>query len=428
MEVGEPSAPPPRRVREAAIAALGGQPVGYTDALGLVSCASASPAIIASSYGVAVDPARMATTTGSSGGFVMAFWLCSIRARGWRSRTPAIRPIAIFSARSGWSGRFADRFVQHFAVTAAAVEQADAARKLDGLLLMSPANPTGAMQSADLLREIAAICERRGIKFISDEIYHGLTYDRPAQTALAFSDRAVIVNSFSKYYCMTGWRIGWLVVPPELPRVVERLQQSLAISAPTLSQIAAEAAFDAGDELEAVKAGYRRNRDLLLDGLPSLGLDQLAPADGAFYIYADVSRFTDDSTALRHELLHRAGWRRPLASISIRIAARAPCACPMPAPKPTSSKPWKRLKGFLRRWDKESCGLPERSIAQRLRLGFPWELVREIPREIVAGASKFLVRTFGFPAFPAEPEVWRPSCLAKKARLDRQTGKTRRIS
>ena len=157
------------------------------------------------------------------------------------------------------------------------------------------------------MREIAEACSRRGITFISDEIYHGLTYDQPAQTALAFSDQAVIVNSFSKYYCMTGWRVGWLVLPPQLVRTVERLQQSLAISPPTLSQIAAVAAFDATDELEAVKAGYRRNRDILLDGLPALGFDRLAPADGAFYLYADVSRFTDDSPRFCHDLLHRAG-------------------------------------------------------------------------------------------------------------------------
>ncbi len=308
MEVGEPSAPPPRRVREAAIAALGGQSVGYTDALGLASLRERIARHYRESYGVAVDPARVAATTGSSGGFVMAFLALfdpGARVAIQNPGYPAYRNI--FAALGVEAVDLPVDSSNGFAVTAAAIEKAHERRQLDGLLLMSPANPTGAMQTPESLREIAETCDRRGIAFISDEIYHGLTYDRPAQTALAFSDRAVVVNSFSKYYCMTGWRIGWLVVPPEFSRVIERLQQSLAISAPTLSQIAAAAAFDSGEELEAVKAGYRRNRELLLDGLPALGLDELAPADGAFYIYADVSRFTDDSTRFCHELLHRAG-------------------------------------------------------------------------------------------------------------------------
>ncbi|MCI4678361.1 aminotransferase class I/II-fold pyridoxal phosphate-dependent enzyme [Rhodoblastus acidophilus] len=308
MEVGEPFAPPPRRVREAAIAALGGQPVGYTDALGLSTLRERIARHYCDAYGVEVDPGRVAVTTGSSGGFVMAFLALFDPGARIAIQNPGYPPYRnIFRTLGLEAVDLPVDSSNGFAVSAAAVEKAHDARQLDGLLLMSPANPSGAMQGAESLREIAELCERRGIVFISDEIYHRLTYDRPAQTALAFSDRAVIVNSFSKYYCMTGWRVGWLVLPPELPRVVERLQQSLAISAPTLSQIAAQAAFDATEELEAVKEGYRRNRDILLDGLPALGLDQLAPADGAFYIYADVSRFTDDSTRLCRDLLHRAG-------------------------------------------------------------------------------------------------------------------------
>jgi aspartate/methionine/tyrosine aminotransferase len=308
MEVGEPSAPPPRRVREAAIAALGGQPVGYTDALGLASLRERIARHYRDAYGVVLDPGRVAVTTGSSGGFVMAFLALfdsGARVAIQNPGYPAYRNI--FGALGLEAVDLPVDSSNAFAVTAEEVEKADAARKLDGLLLMSPANPTGAMQHAESLREIAEVCARRGIKFISDEIYHGLTYDEPAQTALAFSDRAMIVNSFSKYYCMTGWRVGWLVLPSELVRTVERLQQSLAISPPTLSQIAAEVAFDSTEELEAVKAGYRRNREILLNGLPALGMDQLAPADGAFYIYADVSRFTGDSPRFCHDLLHRAG-------------------------------------------------------------------------------------------------------------------------
>ena len=308
MEVGEPSGPPPRLAREAAIAALGGGPVGYTDALGLFPLRERIARHYAETYGVAVDPHRVAITTGSSGGFIMAFLaLFDVGARVAVSAPgyPAYRNI--FSALGVEPVEIRVCARTRFVITAAALEEAHAAKKLDGMLVMSPANPTGAMQDENSLREIAGFCAAQGVKFISDEIYHGLTYAHPAQTALAFSDRAVVVNSFSKYYCMTGWRVGWLVVPPELARPVERLQQSLAISAPTLSQIAAEAAFDARDELEAVKAGYRRNRDILLNGLPELGLGDLAPADGAFYIYADISRFSADASAFCHDLLHRAG-------------------------------------------------------------------------------------------------------------------------
>ena len=308
MEVGEPSAPPPRPVREAAIAALGGQKVGYTDALGLFSLRQRIARHYAETYGVSVDPQRVAITTGSSGGFVMAFLALfdpgarvAVSAPGYPAYRNIFKALGVETVEVRVCAR------NRFAMTVAELEKLHAAQKLDGVLVMSPANPTGAMQDEDSLRDIANFCAARGVKFISDEIYHGLTYERPAQTALAFSDRAIVVNSLSKYYCMTGWRVGWLVLPPELVRPVERLQQSLAISAPTLSQVAAEAAFDSREELEAVKAGYRRNRDILLNGLPELGLSDLAPADGAFYVYADISRFSSDSTVFCHDLLHRAG-------------------------------------------------------------------------------------------------------------------------
>lgn len=163
------------------------------------------------------------------------------------------------------------------------------------------------MMSDDALREVCETCDRLGIAFISDEIYHGLTYERPAQTALKFSDETLVVNSFSKFYCMTGWRIGWLIAPEQLVRPIERLQQSLAISVPFLSQVAAEAAFDARDELEAVKAGYARNRAALIDALPKMGLVDVQPPDGAFYIYADIGRFTDNSLDFSKRLLEEAG-------------------------------------------------------------------------------------------------------------------------
>ena len=308
MEVGEPSAAPPRLVREAAIAALGGTPVSYTDALGLPALRERISQHYARAYGVAVDPGRVAITTGSSGGFIMAFLALfdvGMRVAIPNPGYPAYRNI--FKALGIEAVEIPVDASTGFLITPEMIEKADSEKKLDGLLVMSPANPTGVMIDDASLKSLAATCKRRDIRFISDEIYHGLTFTRPGQTALAFDDDSIIVNSFSKYYCMTGWRVGWLVLPPQLVRTVERLQQSLAISPPTLSQIAAVAAFDASDELGAVKAGYRRNRDILLDGLPALGFDRLAPADGAFYLYADVSRFTDDSPRFCHDLLHRAG-------------------------------------------------------------------------------------------------------------------------
>jgi aspartate/methionine/tyrosine aminotransferase len=308
MEVGEPCAPPPRLVRESAIAALAGGPIGYTDALGLFPLRRRIARHYAETYGVAVDPARIVITTGSSGGFIMAFLAlfdAGARVAIPNPGYPAYRNI--FSALGVETVELPVNADNGFALTAAALREAHARKKLDGVLAMSPANPTGAMASDDSLRDISQFCAEAGVAFVSDEIYHGLTYARPARTALEFSEEALVVNSFSKYYCMTGWRIGWLVAPPELIRPLERLQQSLAISAPTLSQIAATAAFDAVDELEAVKSAYRRNRDILLNGLPGLGFDRLAPADGAIYLYADISRFSDDSTRFCHDLLHRAG-------------------------------------------------------------------------------------------------------------------------
>ena len=308
MEVGEPCAPPPRRVREAAIAALGGQRVGYTDALGLWSLRQRIARHYAESHGLEIDPQRVVVTTGSSGGFIMAFLaLFDVGARvaipnpGY----PAYRNI--FKVLGVETVDIPVNAATRFAMTAGALREAHAERRLDGVLVMSPANPTGVMLDDDFLSDIAAFCDAEGIALISDEIYHGLTFSRPAQTALAFSDRAMIVNSFSKYYCMTGWRVGWLVAPPEFSRPLERLQQSLAISAATLSQIAAETAFEATDELEVVEAGYRRNREILLNGLPEVGLGDLAPADGAFYLYANISHFTEELTALCQDLLHRAG-------------------------------------------------------------------------------------------------------------------------
>jgi aspartate/methionine/tyrosine aminotransferase len=162
------------------------------------------------------------------------------------------------------------------------------------------------MMSSQALAALIAAAEGEGIRVISDEIYHGLDYAMAAETATRFSDSAVVINSFSKYFCMTGWRIGWMVVPEPLVRTVERLQQNLAISVPTLAQIAAEAAFDGHEEMQAVKHGYEENRRVLIEGLPRAGLERFLPVDGAFYLYADVSRFSNDSAAFARRMLEEA--------------------------------------------------------------------------------------------------------------------------
>jgi aspartate/methionine/tyrosine aminotransferase len=190
-----------------------------------------------------------------------------------------------------------------WALTVEAVMAAHRQKPLAGVLAASPANPTGTMLDAAHLAALVRACETAGIKFISDEIYHGLDYAFAAETAAKLSDETVVINSFSKYFCMTGWRVGWMVVPDALLRAVERLQQNLAISVPTLSQVAAEAAFEGRGEMEAVKRGYVENRKILIEGLPKAGLDRFLPADGAFYLYADVSRFSDDSFAFAKKML-----------------------------------------------------------------------------------------------------------------------------
>jgi aspartate/methionine/tyrosine aminotransferase len=192
------------------------------------------------------------------------------------------------------------------ALTGEALLAAHRKAPLKGVLVGSPANPTGTMMSREALAGLIAAAEDAGIRFISDEIYHGLDYAFPAVTAAALSDDALVINSFSKYFCMTGWRVGWMVVPEILVRPIERLQQNLSISVPSLSQIAAEAAFDGATEMEEIKHGYQENRRILIEGLPKAGLTRFLPADGAFYLYADVSDFTSDSFEFAKQMLEQA--------------------------------------------------------------------------------------------------------------------------
>ncbi|WP_299567626.1 aminotransferase class I/II-fold pyridoxal phosphate-dependent enzyme [Enterovirga sp.] len=308
MEVGQPSAPAPRLVREAARAALEDGRIGYTEALGLRPLRERIARHYRDSYGVTVTPERVVVTTGSSAGFVLSFLALfdpgarvAISAPGY----PAYRnilealdlePVPVrLRAEEGWQ------------LTASSLAALHEDRPLAGILAMSPANPSGTMIGREALASLGAFCRQRGLWFVSDEIYHGLTYGEAAETALRHDDDAVVINSFSKYYCMTGWRIGWAVVPERLVRPLERLAQNLYISPPYLSQVAALAAFDATAELEGVKAEYARARDILLSELPGLGIGEMHPADGAFYVYADVARLTNDSVAFCRRMLEEAG-------------------------------------------------------------------------------------------------------------------------
>jgi aspartate/methionine/tyrosine aminotransferase len=308
MEVGQPAASPPPAALAAAQRALASARLGYTQALGIPSLRARIARYYADRQAVGVDPSRVIVTTGSSAGFMLAFLSLfepgdrvAVACPGYPPyrhilTTLGCEPVAIeISARTRWSLPLESLLATH------------RRRPLQGVLLASPANPTGTMMTPDALRVMIEAAEAEGIRVISDEIYHGLDYAFPAQTAALFSDQTLIINSFSKYFCMTGWRIGWMVVPEALIRPVERLQQNLAISVPTLSQIAAEAALDDEEAMEDVKHGYEENRRILVEELPKAGLGSFLPVDGAFYLYADVSRFTDDSLDFAKRMLEEAG-------------------------------------------------------------------------------------------------------------------------
>jgi aspartate/methionine/tyrosine aminotransferase len=308
MELGEPGAPAPRAVRDAAVAALQEGGLGYGEAAGALDLRKRIARHYQEYYGVAVEAERVLVTTGSSGAFNLAFLAGFDPGAHIGLANPGYPAYANILEALGLEFVSIDVGAETgFALTLEAVEAAHRRRRLDGLLLMSPANPTGAIIPPEQLQTICAFCDEAGVVLVSDEIYHRLEYGARAETALAFSRQAIVVNSFSKYYAMTGWRLGWAIVPEGLLRAMERLQQSLAICAPTLSQRAALAAFDATPELEALKQGYAQSRALLIDGLPRIGLNRFAPADGAFYIYADISHLTTDSSRFCTDLLQQAG-------------------------------------------------------------------------------------------------------------------------
>jgi aspartate/methionine/tyrosine aminotransferase len=307
MEVGQPAARAPAAAIAAAQAALAKARIGYTECLGIPSLRARIARHYREAHGVALDPGRVVVTTGSSGGFILAF--LSLFEPGDRVAlaNPGYPPYRHILTALGCEPVLIDTVAHgRWALTGEALLAAHRKKPLAGVIVASPANPTGTMMNAEALSKLIATAESEGIRVISDEIYHGLDYAFPAVTAASLSDRVVVINSFSKYFCMTGWRIGWLVAPEPLVRPVERLQQNLAISVPTLSQIAAQAAFDGRDEMETVKQGYEENRRILTEGLPKAGLDKFLPVDGAFYLYADVSRFSDDSHDFAKRLLEQA--------------------------------------------------------------------------------------------------------------------------
>ncbi|HZY66950.1 MAG TPA: aminotransferase class I/II-fold pyridoxal phosphate-dependent enzyme [Devosia sp.] len=348
LEVGEPDSPPAPRVREAVRAVLD-HPQRYTHFAGQLQLREKLVQYYAREHRVSVAPESIVVTMGSSSGFILAFHggftpgaTIAVTRPGYPAYVNGLLGMGFgvveipVSAASGWH------------LTAADIEAAYRRKPFAGLLLASPANPTGAALTREQLREIVAVCARLGVRFISDEIYHRLDYRGPSASALELTRDAIVINSFSKYYCMTGWRIGWMVVADDLLRRTQMLQQNLFISAPTLSQVAATAALDERAYYEEQKAHYAANRRALGDGLRSLGVS-VADGDGAFYAYADVGRWTNDSLGFCRQMLEEAGvaatpgidFDRSNGSRFVRFSYAGS--------RETIDRALERMAGFLRR-------------------------------------------------------------------------------
>lgn len=290
LHAGQPSSGAPQRALDEVQQALG-EPLGYTDTRGLHRLREAIATRYGEWYGLDIHPDRISVVAGASAGFTLAF----LAAFDTGARVGVIEP-GYPCYRNGLVAldiepvRIAVGPEHRWAPTP---DLLDAAAPLDGLIIASPSNPTGTVLGTGDLRAIVDYCHANDITLITDEIYHGMTYDEPATSALAMSDEVVVVNSFSKYYSMTGWRVGWTVVPDEMVDVLERLQSNLYICAPHISQVAAYGALGATEELEGHLSRYRTNRRLLVDGLAEAGIDRIAEADGAFYVYADIGHLTD---------------------------------------------------------------------------------------------------------------------------------------
>ena len=304
MEVGQPGTAAPAAARTALAQAMEAGPLGYTVALGLPELRARIAQLYGQWYGITLDPARVVVTPGSSGAFILAFSALfdagqrvGIGAPGYPSYRQILKALDLQPVMLETK---AENRLQP--VPADLEGQA-----LDGLLVASPANPSGTMLDKTALAALIHATQAQGAAFISDEIYHGIEYEAKAVSALEISDDVYVINSFSKYFSMTGWRIGWMVVPPDHVRLIERLAQNLFICPPHASQVAALAAMDAHEELQRNMDVYRENRKLMLEGLPKAGFDRIAPPDGAFYVYADVSHLTQDSRQFCAEILEKAG-------------------------------------------------------------------------------------------------------------------------
>ena len=305
MEVGQPGTPAPDGARAALARAMEAGPLGYTVALGLPDLRRGIADLYRRWYGLDLNPDRVVVTAGSSAAFTLAFTALfdagdrvGLGEPGYPSYRQILRALSLTPV--GIPAAEGNR-LQPTPADLAAVPD------LQGLIVASPANPSGTMLSRDALAALIGHAAGRGIAFVSDEIYHGLHYGDRAVSALEIADDVVVINSFSKYFSMTGWRIGWMVVPEGMVRTVERLAQNLFICPPHASQVAALAALDCIPELEANRAVYAANRGLMLAGLARAGFDHIAPPDGAFYIYADVGGLTADSRAFAAEILDGAG-------------------------------------------------------------------------------------------------------------------------
>ena len=309
LELGQPSARPPERVNQAAAQAMAAGHTGYTEGLGLPALRRRIARHYGEAFGLDIAPGRIVATTGSSGGFLLAFLACfdaGDRVALPRPGYPAYRNILKALDLVPVDVPLGPE--THFHITPERLE--DAWRQsggFKGLLIASPNNPTGTVLAADDLAHIAGFCREKGVQLISDEIYHGITYAGPAATALAGDDDALVINSFSKYYCMTGWRVGWMVIPEAMVRTAECLSQNVFVCAPSPAQRAAVAALDCADELDRLVTRYAESRRRLLAALQEGGISSIAPADGAFYLYADIGALSDDSMAFCARLLEDTG-------------------------------------------------------------------------------------------------------------------------
>ena len=304
MEVGQPGTPAPAGARAALVAALGQSPLGYTVSLGIPALRAGIAGLYRRWYGVDLNPDRVVVTAGSSGAFLLAFTALfdagdrvGLGEPGYPSYRQILKALSLVPV--GVQARDENRLQP--------VPSDFAGLRLQGLIVASPGNPSGTMLTRGALGDLMGFAAERHMRFVSDEIYHGLHYGERAVSALELGDDVYVVNSFSKYFSMTGWRVGWMVVPEDHIRTVERLAQNMFICAPHAAQVVALAALDCGDELEANRATYAENRRLMLEGLPRAGFTKIAPPDGAFYVYADVGDLTDDARAFAAELLEEAG-------------------------------------------------------------------------------------------------------------------------